>query len=55
MGEGNSDGIAGWEFGKALHVVEAEGIKRALVNGRPYYEVGGVGCNGRANGYCAVE
>mgnify|MGYP001568965062 FL=1 len=36
MGEGNSDGIAGWEFGKVLHVVEAEGIKRALVNGQPY-------------------
>ena len=36
MGEGNSEGIAGWEFGKALQVVEAGGIKRALVNGRPY-------------------
>lgn len=36
MREGNFDGIVGWEFGKVLQVVGAEGIKRALVNGRPY-------------------
>ena len=29
-------GIKGWELGKTIQVVEAEGIKRVLVKGRPY-------------------